>query len=218
MKKTLLLATAMVALSCSYANAADLNPYVSAKFLYSNIKADVKENVDIPGLYTGVLNEKANDNVFGTSIAFGLSNKLQHGDLRTELELNIRQEAEKTYHDSGDTWKNSVEAHSLMINLYYDFDTGTKFNPYFVGGIGLARVEGKVDDIDESYSKKATNFAWQLGAGVAYALTDNISIDAGYRYTDMGDVTKTISGPGGYAKMSFDVTAHEFLLGVRYKF
>jgi len=218
MKKTLLLASAALALSCSAANATDLNPYVSAKFLYSDIKADVKETMNLYGIGSDSWKEKANDNVFGASLAFGLSNKLPHGALRTEFELNIRDKAEKTYHDILKTWKNSVEAHSLMLNLYYDFDTGTKFNPYFGGGIGLARVEGKVKEDGESYSKKANNLAWQLGAGVAYALTDNVSIDAGYRYTDMGDVEKTISGPGGYIKAKFDVSAHEFLLGLRYKF
>jgi len=60
---------------------------------------------------------------------------------------------------------------------------------------------GSVDD---------TTFAWQLGAGVAYAATDHVTFDAGYRYADYGDFTKDDD--------KIDVSAHEFYLGARYAF
>ena len=51
-----------------------------------------------------------------------------------------------------------------------------------------------------------------------------ISLDAGYRYTDYGNVKESVSQkvPGLDAPLNvggkYDVTSHEFLLGARYSF
>ena len=54
------------------------------------------------------------------------------------------------------------------------------------------------------------NFAWQIGAGVSYAMTDNVAVDAGYRYVDYGDFTKEDT--------TIDTSAHELYVGARYSF
>ena len=65
-----------------------------------------------------------------------------------------------------------------MLNAYYDIDTGTKFTPYVGAGIGMARLKAKIDD-ETDFSKSKTTFAWQVGAGISYAMTENVSLDAG---------------------------------------
>lgn len=35
----------------------------------------------------------------------------------------------------------SVRNQNVMLNAYYDFNTGTKFTPYVGGGIGLAHLK-----------------------------------------------------------------------------
>lgn len=66
--------------------------------------------------------------------------------------------------------------------------------------------------------------AWQIGAGVSYAMTENLLFDAGYRYTDYGNIkdsgqfnVEPLKKPF-YVSSKYDVTSHEFLLGLRYKF
>ena len=49
------------------------------------------------------------------------------GAVRTELELNIKQDAEKKLTDEFGSTKLSMENNSVMLNAYYDIDTGTKF-------------------------------------------------------------------------------------------
>ena len=53
-------------------------------------------------------------------------------------------------------------------------------------------------------------FTWQLGAGASYALTNNISLDAGYRYVDYGDFNEYDS--------KIDTTSNELYIGARYTF
>ena len=109
-----------------------------------------------------------------------------------------------------------LESQSLFLNAYYDIDTGTKFTPYVGGGIGYAKLKGSISNGGVKLASDSdTNFAWQLGAGIAYAVNKNISVDFGYRYTDMGDLTANIYPT---EKFKIDVDSHELLLGVRYTF
>ena len=201
MKKTLLLAGVASTLLVMNANAVELQHYVSAKFTNSDMSNDVKYET---------VKENADDNVLGASIAYGV----KIGTIRTEVELNIHEDAEKKYADEYETWKNSVENNSVMLNAYYDIDTGSKFTPYIGGGIGVAKLKGKVSYDEETDSVKNDSFAWQLGAGVSYAMTDNLSLDAGYRYVDYGDVTIKED----WGKVEFDSTSHELHIGARYTF
>lgn len=207
MNKTLLLAGVAAVLCASQANAVEIKQYVSGKLTYSDVSADVKYS-DISS--SSESKEEASDNVLGGSFAYGI--KL--GALRTELELNLKGTAEKKYADEYETWKNSLENNSIMLNTYYDIDTGTKLTPYVGAGMGLARLKSKIDLEDAHYSKSKTSFAWQIGAGFSYAVTNDVSLDAGYRYTDSGD----ISGQSEDEKIKFDSSSHEFLLGARYMF
>jgi opacity protein-like surface antigen len=62
---------------------------------------------------------------------------------------------------------------------------------------------------------KDTAFTWQLGAGVAYAVNDNVTVDAGYRYVDCENFDFG-SDDEGYDIV--DTSAHEFYIGARYAF
>ena len=96
--------------------------------------------------------------------------------------MNIKQDAEKKVSDEFGTTKAKMENNSVMLNAYYDIDTGTKLTPYVGAGIGMARLKGSIKGDDANASKSKTTFAWQVGAGVSYAMTDNLALDAGYRY------------------------------------
>lgn len=59
-------------------------------------------------------------------------------------------------------------------------------------------------------------FAWNVMAGVAYDLTENLKIDVGYRYLNAGRYASLPSFNAGYiAPVSKDITSHEVRVGLR---
>jgi opacity protein-like surface antigen len=74
-----------------------------------------------------------------------------------------------------------------MANVLLDIDTGTQFTPYVGAGVGWGEVRvdglslagfpglGSIDDED-------TVFAFQAIAGVAFDVTQQISLTADYRF------------------------------------
>lgn len=200
MKKTLLLAGVATALFAINASATELNPYAGAKFRYVDMTSEYTE----PGY-----SFDADDQVMGGSIAIGTSVKTDNGAARVELEYNQNEVAESTLFGVAET---EVETQSVMLNGYYDIDTGTKLTPYVGAGIGFAKVKGIMSIPSTQYyeSMDDTTFAWQVGAGVGYAVTENVTVDAGYRYVDYGDISDY--------DVDIETTAHELYVGARYSF
>ena len=98
---------------------------------------------------------------------------------------------------------------SYMLNGYYDIKAGV-VTPYLSAGLGVAQVSlNNVPDPPMVISETHSVFGYQLGAGVALPLTDNISLDARYRYSRTSTVN--LSGTHG----NIEIPASGFLLGVR---
>ncbi len=145
--------------------------------------------------------------------------------------LPVRAEAEYLYHNqfkfnannaTTGAFTNKVDIHTAFANVYYDFKTDTAFTPYVGAGLGVAWINQKVSSTFSQWTASndgdydATNFAWNVGAGVGYSLTDNVILDLGYRYTNFGDAKKIENGALSYTAK--DITSHEALLGLRYQF
>ncbi|MBQ9236159.1 MAG: porin family protein [Alphaproteobacteria bacterium] len=212
MRNTFLLAGVVVSLFAFNANALDFQQYVSVKATYSDMNNTVKDHktyhVVEPGKVSGTYKTSLDDEVFGGSFAYGV----KMNAVRTELELNLHQEAKKTIHEVDGNAKIKIKNNSAFLNAYYDIDTGTKFTPYIGGGLGVARIK-------VSGTKSSDEFAWQLGAGVSYAATENISVDLGYRYIDYGShtINREVTARKT-SKTDFESDSNEFYLGVRYAF
>ena len=202
MKKTLLLASVAATIFAVNANATELNPYISAKMKYVDLTSEYNEQG---------FSLELDDKVLGGSVALGAALKTNAGTLRAEIEYNKNETAEKSFYNiiSGE-----VDTQSLMLNAYYDIDTGTKLSPYIGAGIGYAKVEGKLTENISGHQYQSSmddnTFAWQVGTGLGYAITENITIDAGYRYMDYGSFDE------GFSEL--DTNAHEIHLGARYTF
>ncbi len=225
MNKILLLAGVMTALISTNVNAKELTQYVSVKGIYSDMSNKYKETFmdkDYDATYTWMNESNLDDGVWGGSLAYGA----KYGSLRAEAEVKLYQDLDSNYeshtidddvYSSEATLKNK----SFMLNVYYDIDTGTKFTPYFGGGIGYSRM--KVEDNTIDYSKSFNQFAWQIGGGVSYAVNDKASVDFGYRYVDYGKITLGRNNYKenlweGSEKDSLDMYSNEFYLGLRYNF
>jgi opacity protein-like surface antigen len=104
------------------------------------------------------------------------------------------------------------------------------FQPYIDGGIGLARnhlatlaVDGIPPDAVSGATK--TNFAWAVGAGVAYPITSQLSVDFAYRFLNIGPIATGNTGISSLgtgfsitAMKSEDVTVHTITAGLRWNF
>ena len=173
--------------------------YVTPKIMMSYQKGDM----------TGGRSER--DSVFGLGLSVG-------ADLSYSTAWPVRVEAEYLYHGSqsfmNGTANNEVSAHSLLANAFIDIQTDTALTPYFGGGLGLAWLNNRYTNNNPNSSFKVTrcNFAWDLGAGVAWSISENLALDLGYRYMDLG---KTDNIVAGNSVSNVSLTAHEFSLGLR---
>jgi len=188
------------------------------------------------------------DNAFGGALAVGYDfNKKFQVPVRAELEYAVFSEVsgKKSWngpHPNSGGWvdpnysaKQKLQIQTLFVNAYYDFRNSTPLTPWVGAGLGMAFIDSKGsltvefpvpgDDIALSLgSKTSTNFAWNIGAGVAYDFTDYISLDLGYRFVGFGKAeTKSASDNAGLniwtAKAKTrDVYMHQVMLGLRFTF
>jgi outer membrane autotransporter protein len=129
-----------------------------------------------------------------------------------------------------DGLKNEFTINTFMVNAYYDFNTGIGLTPYAGFGLGAALINSKSDMEGniatgigiESVKGKTTNFAWSIGVGVDYDITDNISVGLEYRYTNLGEVeakgSKDVSGNIFDLTTKHKLAMHDIMLGAKYRF
>ena len=222
MKKLFLATTALVLCFSVTANAAPketkkvekieqkaeksgVEAYASAKFVYTDFHIRA----------TGEDGLKQQYNAFGGEFAVGA--KLTD-NIRAEFAYTYRNPSKRSY-ENGSL---EVGMQSYMVNGYYDFSTGTAFKPYVSVGAGMARVKMHARDlfddsgnyVNEVDSASENTFAYSFGAGVSYDVTDDVAIDAGYRYTRTRKIFAAEDGDS-YATKQY---ANDFMIGVRYTF
>lgn len=164
-----------------------------------------------------------------------------------------------------------------MVNVWYDFDTGSRWRPYVGGGLGLVQVDwGGVKYKRNEVAQGAANqlallqvpqqvrqmipnfdllpqvaqdqaleqaraqalagavldpgtvpelsdtdtvFAYQVGAGMGYEVTDAITVQLGYRLLKANQLEFTgRSAMGATATATTEMQVHLFEIGVRYRF
>lgn len=122
-----------------------------------------------------------------------------------------------------------VDTTTIMANLIYEFDNTSNFTPYIKGGLGIAYSDASADlDIQPTFTtfgftdrwqypdNDETNFAWSIGAGVDYNLTENLLLGLEYQYIDMGDISTGVDINGDW--IDYDLSAHEITVGITYLF
>jgi len=104
---------------------------------------------------------------------------------------------------------------NFLVNGYYDIRTGSALTPYLTAGIGFSRVVADINlapIIDDEYDD--TVFAYQVGAGVGYAMNETMTLDFMYRF--LGTADPEFSYPGGTAEA--EVSSHNLTVGLRMTF
>ena len=111
------------------------------------------------------------------------------------------------------------------------------FSPFIGGGLGVSHID--IDTTRMRFTRTATivpdgqqfNFAWMLTGGVAIPLTEKITFDLAYRYTDFGTVetgdgtAKVVSQATGATLADIDIgetranlSSHGLHFSLRYAF
>ncbi|UQZ87770.1 hypothetical protein C4J81_00475 [Deltaproteobacteria bacterium Smac51] len=240
MKKQILaagLAALGLTVGISSASAQEISGlYFTPKILYSYQKGDMSNGTWNSGPWSASskLGGEDTDSGFGAGVSLGYNlGYLNDIPIRVEAEYVYRGKAEfgagpKTFYSGGNNYtagqKFEVTAHSLLANIFFDIPTDTAMTPYVGGGLGMAYLKtdystyASVNGSNNRMSNSSNdwNFAWNLGGGVAWAFTDAMALDLGYRYVDLGTADSGGVNLNNYSgKSSVDYTAHEVSLGLR---
>lgn len=119
----------------------------------------------------------------------------------------------------------NVDSFVTMFNAYWDITKWGGITPYVGAGLGFAYND--MDDVLLPETGFRTdgggNFdlAWALMAGVAFDVSQDLVVDAGYRYINFGDALSGTLGSDGSIVPRIrarDLDAHEVRVGFRYDF
>ncbi|MGR8949504.1 MAG: outer membrane protein [Gammaproteobacteria bacterium] len=170
-------------------------------------------------------NEYETGFVVGGALGYDYGKIWSLGGVRSEVELSYRENDIDVHSVSalgGDQPSSTGDASStaLMFNAYNDFHNQTAVTPYLGAGIGyawadmsdfgIAAIPNVLDDDD-------SGFAWQLGAGVNYAMNKVLTLSVDYRYLNT-DIDVTSSPAAGSTGSEVDLDNHTVSFGIRYSY
>lgn len=107
-----------------------------------------------------------------------------------------------------------ISSLALLLNGYYDFANESAFTPFISAGLGFAKVE--VNDMNvlgsgaPSKNYDDTVFAYQVGAGVGYAVNEKVTLDVKYRYFGTSDPD--------FDTATVEYSSHNVYAGIRVSF
>lgn len=217
MRKILYMMALMAALAMPMvAEAEAAGMYITPKFL------DSLQNTGSVGGSDGLSSQTWN--TVGGAIAVGL-NLREFTDvgtpIRVEFEYGTRTTMKSEWNASlgaREGLKAEWQVQTFQINGYWDIETGTAFTPYLGAGVGASYIhEGMTSGSggNRHYTEDSNwGLAWNVGAGVAYAISDNLALDLQYRFAGLGE--SEVKHRGG--NVTNYLTANEFLAGVRLSF
>ena len=142
--------------------------------------------------------------------------------MRAELNLNYREADVDKLTALGYVLEGAGDAGAFaaLANLYIDFTPRSPVTPYVGVGIGVALI-----DVDSNGSANAltinddsTEFAWNVMAGAAWSVTDNVDLTLGYRFFSTTDAKLDATVAGVSGPVDADLKVHEVMFGARYNF
>lgn len=163
----------------------------------------------------------------------GWGSRMPAVSLRVELEGLVGRDYEFQVGDGTGSFFSKVRTWTMMSNVWLDVPFRVALERfvgrtpvleplslYLGAGMGLARVRFETTDNVSSGSQDAFNFAWHGGAGLAYELTEWVTITAGYRYVHLGRVEAELSLSPTFqiGTQTLDLQSHEFLSTLRIDF
>jgi opacity protein-like surface antigen len=142
---------------------------------------------------------------------------------RVEGELSYARYKASTYDETifhGYPADGDLSATYLLANVWADVAHFGDAKLYVGGGIGAAYVTADTTwgGHEYGYGSGGWGFAGQVGAGVTYALAQNIDLDFGYRFKAVSAVDFDSSREGDAVFSDGKLNSHNLQLGVTFKF
>lgn len=156
------------------------------------------------------------DTEFDSGLSFGAALGYDFKPFRVEGEISYQQNdidnigaGDVFFEPTGD-----AVVLSFLMNGYYDFINSSAFTPYVSAGLGVAQIEFNNLNISalgfSGSNDEDTVFAYQVGVGVGYAITEKVTIDLKYRYFGTAD--------SEYDTIEAEFASHNVLFGIRVNF
>ncbi|MDR2673721.1 MAG: outer membrane beta-barrel protein [Opitutaceae bacterium] len=147
----------------------------------------------------------------GVGAAFSIGREIRFGDGTHGLEVDYVELAHVKLKGEGTPYgfhmTGSLDMTPVLASVRYSLKCGDRFSIAFGPSLGVTFAKGSTS---VTPSDDDTVFTWALGATVSYAVSERVSIDAGYRHMRLSDIEYdliTITDP----------QADVFQLGVRFK-
>ena len=138
-----------------------------------------------------------------------LSAGYDFGDFRVAADYTHYKTWKDHEQDSSHTLDSKIKLQSVGVSAIYDFDLNSPVKPYVGARVGLNRFSYDDDhrsvNVHETESIRKTKTGVGVLAGVGYDITENVALDAGYRYNHWGNFD------------GMKVHTHEVSAGVRVK-
>ena len=140
------------------------------------------------------------------------------------LTANNNGAAERCY----DRYNANVRSAVVLANGYFDLGTWNNLTPYVGAGIGAAynmmsgiTDQGNSAGFGQSKSVNKTNLAWALMTGVSYSVTQNLKLELGYRYLNMGSINSNpivcnVTVGCHYEVQKFKLASNDIHIGMRW--
>lgn len=185
-------------------------------------------------------------NSLGSSKIYSIALGHQFTDnFRADISLDYKPDFVNEYNISAESKsfssKIGIKSYTSMVNLYYDFFNKKGFTPYATLGIGASSNKTiNAQDyssavIEEDYylvngfrqNKSTISFAWKIGLGTKYVLSEMLEVDFRYQFSDLGKFkTSSLNNTynngklieSSYKPLHGNIKSHDFLLGIIYKF
>lgn len=132
-----------------------------------------------------------------------------------------------------DDYTGRVQSSVFLANAYVDLGTWYGVTPYIGGGVGAAyTIVSKLTDngiggiagygyggYGTAPSHDKFDLAWAGMVGLSYALTQNLKLDIGYRYLDMGDAESAAIActvPSACERQHYHLASNDIRIGLRW--
>lgn len=209
----------LVVVICIFIFLLSANVFAEGPYISANVGVSWLDDAELTGSDLGINLES--DMEFDTGFLLGAALGYDFGQLRIEGEMGYR------FHDI-DEWKDvtvngtnfgdfngdgDVATLSLLVNGYVDFaPPNYPVTPYIGGGIGFANIDMNDLELEDDFigDEDDTVFAYQLAAGVAFAVNPYMTLDLGYRYFATSDPE--------FDEIEAEYDSHNISLAVRFSF
>jgi len=143
------------------------------------------------------------------NVVLGIEGDIEFADLKGDTDLVDDTGAKIGKIDKEIDWLGS-----LRLRAGYAFD---RVLPYVTGGLAVGGADLSLHDLNGKVAENNdTRWGWTIGAGLDYALTDNLTARVEYRYTDLGSIAAGDEATSG--EVESDLSFHAVRAGLGWHF